>query len=109
MRLFLIAFALTALATVSFAQDSRSGDGDTGWQPMRSSRFETSAAQEYLTRRARTESEHRSAMLRYYDSIGFNYGSPGINSGVFFNAPPPFRSRRVFWNSFSTTPIPYGW
>lgn len=108
MRLFLIAFALSALAPFANGQNPASSDGSSGYQPMRSSRFEPSAGQAYRIQRAREDSEHRAAMLRYYDSIGFNYGSPGINGGVFFNTQPPMRYRRMAWGNAWALPTPYG-
>jgi len=97
MRLFLIAFSLSCLATaasgVCIAQEP---DGSTP-QPMRQSRFESSSAQIYLMTRARQDVEHRTAMLRYYDAIGFNFGQPEINGAVNFTAHPPVRYRRVFF------------
>lgn len=108
MRLFFIALALFSLATFSYGQESGSKSGDSGWQPMRSSRFETSAAQDYLMRRARADREHRTAMLRYYDSIGFTYGSPVVNGGTYYNLQSPNRYRRFYWINSAFTPVPYG-
>jgi hypothetical protein len=108
MRLFFIALALSALATFSLGQEPVTNPGDSGWQPMRSSRFETTAAQDYLVRRARADREHRASMLRYYDSIGFTYGSPVVNGGTYYNLQSPNRYRRFFWINSGFTPGPYG-
>lgn len=115
MRLFLIAFTLSALSTAAFAQgqsgEARGQSGEargSSWQASSSSRFELSPAQAYLMQRARAESEHRTSLLRYYDSVGFNYGAPEINGGVFFNAQPPLRFRRVFWTPPALVPYRYG-
>jgi hypothetical protein len=108
MRLFFIALAFSALATFSYGQERVGNSGDSGWQPTRSSRFEASSAQDYLVRRARAESEHRISMLRYYDSIGFNYGSPLINGGTYFNVQAPNRHRHYFWIHSAYTPTSYG-
>lgn len=108
MRLFFIALVLSALATYSYGQESLRDTSNSGSQPMRSSRFDSSGTQDYMMRRARADSEHRAAMLRYYDSIGFNYGSPLINGGSYFNVQAPIRYRRVFWMNPAFTPAPYG-
>lgn len=104
MRLLFIALVLPALATYSYGQDS----GVSGSQSLRSSRFDSSSTRDYLVRRARAESEHRTSMIRYYDSIGFNYGSPLINGGSYFNIQAPIRYRRVIWMNPAFTPTPYG-
>jgi hypothetical protein len=108
MRLFFIALALASLATFSFGQDPVGNSADSLWQPIRSSRFETTPAQEYLVRRARADREHRTAMLRYYDSIGFTYGSPVVNGGTYYNLQSPNRYRRFFWINSALMPTPYG-
>lgn len=108
MRLFLIAFTLSALSTAAFAQEPSGKASGSSWQPSSTSRFELSPTQAYLIQRARADSEHRTSLLRYYDSVGFNYGSPEINGGVFFNAQPPLRFRRVFWTPPALVPYHYG-
>jgi hypothetical protein len=108
MRLFLIAFTLSALSTLAFGQEPGRGSPSSGSQPMRPSRFESSSTQAYLVQQARDDREHRRSLLRYYDSIGFNYGAPEINGGVFFNAQPPIRYRRVFWTPPALVPYRYG-
>lgn len=108
MRLFLIAFTLSSASTFAFGQEPGRASPGSGSQSMRASRFESSSTQAYLVQRARAESEHRTSLLRYYDSVGFNYGSPEINGGVFFNAQPPIRYRRVFWTPPALVPYRYG-
>ncbi|MFO0014276.1 MAG: hypothetical protein ACK553_16205 [Planctomycetota bacterium] len=97
MRLFLIAFALSAMANLAFGQNPSRDQGNSGSQPIRSPRFERSEAQMYIMQRARGDSEHRAALLRYYDSVGFDYGAPVINSNFYFQNQPPQRYRRVYW------------
>lgn len=96
MRLSLVSFCLTATLTglSAFAQDSDPLTG--GSEPRRSARFEISPAQQYITARARAVSEHRDAIVKYYDSIGYNYAQPTINPGMSTLAPPPVRMRRFY-------------
>ncbi len=105
MRLFLTAFAfsaiLTAASNLGWAQD----DLSTDTQPIRQSRFETSSAQIYIMTRARREVEHREEMLRYYDRIGFNYGAPEINGSMQYLTVPPIRYRRVLRTPVLFNPI----
>jgi hypothetical protein len=108
MRLFLIAFTLSASVTLASGWVDAQDPESSGSQPMRSSRFQTTDAQTYLMQRARQESEHRTAILRYYNSIGFNYGSPDINGSVYFNANPPVRYRRAFLIPPALMPLQYG-
>jgi hypothetical protein len=108
MRLFLFAFAISAMATAALGQSPVRDANGSGSQPIRSSRFEPSEKDEYLMHRARAESERRAAIVRYYDSIGFNYGAPEINGSVFFLGQPPIRFRRVFWTPPALMPNPYG-
>lgn len=108
MRLFLIAFSLSACLTLASNWVSAQEPESSGSQPIRSSRFQTSAAQAYLMQRARQDSDHRVSLLRYYDSIGFNYGAPEINGSVYFNAAPPLRFRRAFVIPQVLMPLQYG-
>jgi hypothetical protein len=108
MRLFLIAFTLSACVTLASGWADAQEPESSGYQPMRSSRFQLTEAQSYMMQRARQDSEHRTAILRYYQSIGFNYGSPDINGSVYFNAPPPLRYRRAFVIPTTLLPVQYG-
>jgi hypothetical protein len=96
MRLFLLSFCLTALFTSlsAVAQEQQPLTGGSA-QP-RSARFETSPAKQYLVARARADAEHRDAIVKYYDLIGYNYAQPTINAGVFTLAPAPVRNRRLY-------------
>ncbi|MFY8199361.1 MAG: hypothetical protein ACOVLE_01730 [Pirellula staleyi] len=96
MRLFLVAVGLSAAITSStaFAQFDEPLVG--GSVTTRSARFEESPAQQYLIARARADATNRQNVLNYYHSIGYDYGHPQINSGVFYNAQPPIRIRRIY-------------
>lgn len=96
MRLFLVSFCLSIFVTSlsALGQDTTPLTG--GSQPLPSARFEVSPVQQYLTARARADSEHRDAIVKYYDSIGYNYAQPTINAGVFTLAPAPVRARRIY-------------
>jgi hypothetical protein len=96
MRLFLVAVGLSAAITSStaFAQSDEPLTG--GSVTPRSARFEETPAQQYLIARARAEAMSRQSLLNYYHSIGFDYGRPEINSGVFYNAQAPVRTRRIY-------------
>jgi hypothetical protein len=96
MRLFLLTFCLSSILTSlsAFAQNSEPLTG--GSELRTSARFEVSPVQQYLTARARADSEHRSAIVKYYDMIGYNYAQPTINAGVSTLAPPPVRTRRIY-------------
>lgn len=107
MKLFLIAFTLSSLATIASSWCTAQAPDDSGSQPIKQSRFVTTPAQEYRMEIARQDSAHRRAMLHHYDIIGFNYGQPEINGSVFFLAPPPTRFRRVFVVPNGFGPSPY--
>lgn len=108
MRLFLIAFSLSAAVTLCTGYTTAQEPDSTPANPIRQSRFETSAAQTYLMNRARQDADHRASLLRFYDSIGFEYGAPQINGSVYFLAPPPVRYRRAFVIPPAIMPIQYG-
>jgi hypothetical protein len=96
MRLFLVAVGLSAAITsaTAFAQSDEPLTG--GSIAPRSARFEVTPAQEYLIARARADAMNRQSLLNFYHSIGFDYGRPEINSGVFYNAQAPVRTRRIY-------------
>lgn len=104
MRLFLIAFALSALTTAmtgtSFGQETTGSSS----APQPSARFKESPARTYLIMRARQEADQRDALLRHYQAIGFNYGQPEIYGNTFFSAAPPNRNRRYMPANLYFTP-----
>lgn len=114
MRSIFLAVSLSALFVAAPAMQSTVSADDKG--PLvggsefaGKARFETSPTQQYLVARARAESEHRIAMNRYYDSIGFEWGSPRINAGVFFMADPPVRYKRFgYFTGSRTESISFG-
>lgn len=95
MRLFLIAFAISAASTLvsssCFGQDPQA----SGSAPLPRARFAESPARAYMIARSRQEADVRNSLLRYYEATGFNYGQPEIGGNVFFSATPPLRSRRL--------------
>jgi hypothetical protein len=95
MRLFLIAFALSAVftAATSFAGNDEPLTG--GSKAPGNARFEVTAAQQYLTAKAQANYVHRQSILNHYDWIGLDYGRPMVNAGVFTLAQPPIRTRRI--------------
>jgi len=96
MKLFLASFLLAAFVTASASVVHGDEPVAGGSGLPRSARFTVSPAQELLTARAREERIHREAVLRHYDWIGYNYGAPTVNAGVFYLAQPPVRTRPMF-------------
>ena len=96
MRLFLVAVGLSAAITTSTAFAQFDEPLASGSVTPRNARFEETPAQQYLIARARADAMNRQNILNYYHSIGFDYGHPQINSGVFYNAQPPVRIRRIY-------------
>ncbi len=100
MKLFVTAFALSAVLTIasSFVQ-AQDGDRNVGSpQPMSHYRFQMTPSQSYLISKAREESAHRDAMIHNLEYAGFNFGQPEINSGMFWTASPPPRYRRFYFS-----------
>jgi len=104
MKLFSLAFALSAFVTITagvcYSQDTET----SGSAPMPRARFEKSPAQNYLMMRARQDSEHRGALLRQYEAAGFNFGQPEINGNFFFSAVAPRTRRFVAVRTYSALP-----
>lgn len=96
MRLFLIAVCLSAATTVSTAIGGNDEPLTGGSTIPRDARFEASPAQQYLIARARSDSMHRQSILRQYDLIGYDYGRPLMNAGVYYLAVPPVRTRQIY-------------
>lgn len=114
MRSLFLAVGISALFVVAPAMQSNVSADDKGPLVGGSefagrARFETSPTQQYLVARARAESDHRIAMNRYYDQIGFEWGSPRINAGVFFMADAPVRYKRYgFFTGNRTESVSFG-
>lgn len=104
MKLFSITFALSAIATFTagmcYAQDA----GGSGSAPIPRARFEKTPAQHYLMMRARQDSEHRAAVLRQYESAGYNFGQPEFNGNYYFASVTPRNRRFIVMQNYSFLP-----
>lgn len=113
MRLFAIAFFITALFTSlsAIAQESEPLTGGSpsdrpmtpGW-----ARFEPTPAQIYWTAKAREKAQYRESLNRYYDMMGFDYARPNLNSSLSTIVPVQRTHRWVVSPGFvNYTPFAY--
>jgi hypothetical protein len=90
---FLSCFFLLATSSVQAQQDEPLMGGSPA---SRSARFEESDSHLFRVARARAESNHRDTMLRQYDWMGFDYGRPTVNAGMYSMSANAFRRGRYF-------------
>ncbi|MCU0711024.1 MAG: hypothetical protein MUC43_03115 [Pirellula sp.] len=100
MRLFSIAFALSAFLTAAsaFAQSNESPNSGSQSAPRiepGSARFQETLSHQIRVERAREQRAYRQAMIRYYEAVGYDYARPVMNSGTFSIPIVPY-SRNVW-------------
>lgn len=109
MRLFSVAFALSAFLTAAsaFAQTDEpltSGSQSIPQIQPGSARFQESLSHQIRVEKAREDRAHRQSLLRYYDAIGYDYAHPVMNSGT-FSIPIAPHSRYIWRRSFVVAPM----
>jgi hypothetical protein len=108
MRLFAIAFALSACLTAvsAFADNNEpltSGSPserrlEPGW-----ARFQEDPAHTYRVERARERQIYGESLLRYYTAVGYDYSHPVMNAGT-FSLPIAQPGRYVYRRGFFVAP-----
>ncbi|MCU0720376.1 MAG: hypothetical protein MUC83_11780 [Pirellula sp.] len=110
MRLFSVAFALSAFLTAAsaFAQTSESLSSGSQVAPRiepGSARFQESLSHQIRVARAQENHAFRQSLLRYYETIGYDYARPVVNSGTF--SMPIAPHSRYIWRRGSVV-VPAG-
>lgn len=108
MRLFSIAFALSAFLTAASALAQTNEPLTSGSQSAPriepgSARFQETLSHQIRVEKAREDRAHRQALLRYYDVVGYDYAHPVMNSGT-FSIPIAPRSRYVWQRNVILVP-----
>jgi hypothetical protein len=109
MRLFSVAFAFSAFLTAAsaFAQTGEpltSGSQTVPQIQPGSARFQESLSHQIRVERAREDRAYRQSLLRYYDTIGYDYAHPVMNSGT-FSIPMAPHSRYIWRRGVVVAPM----